>query len=296
MLVIALACLFDSPAFAQFETRGAFATQEFPVSVAVGDFNHDGKLDLAVASLNTSTGFNTDVQILLSNGDGTFQKAVHYTVGTSPNSVATADLNGDGNLDLVVLNRQSDNLRVLLGRGDGTFLPAVNYATPPGPIFVTTGDFTGDGKLDIATINLADSTGACECIAIFLGNGDGTFQTLPIITTPSVEPFATGVGYFNSDGHLDLAVAEYFGTTDQVEILLGSGDGTFQPGAVYPVCCEPSSIAVADFNGDLNNRSTWRWRKMRESASAYSSGTATGPSRVRWTIRPTSRFGSQRRT
>jgi FG-GAP-like repeat/FG-GAP repeat len=276
LLAVVLTLLVCAPAFAQFETRGGFATQKFPESVAVGDFNHDGKLDLAVASLNKNTGFSTDVQILLGNGDGTFQRAVDYPVGTSPDSVATADFNGDGNLDLVVLNGQSDNFSVLLGRGDGTFLPAVNYATPPGPIFVTTGDFNGDGKLDIATISLGDSTGRCECVAIFLGNGDGTFQTVPIITTPTVEPFAIGVGYFSSDGHLDLAVAEYFGSTDQVEILLGNGDGTFHAGDVYPVCCEPSSIAVADFNGD--HKSAWRWQRTRGSVLACSSGTVTAPS------------------
>ncbi len=247
---MALTFVFWVPAFGQFEARGIFATEEFPYSVAVGDFNHDSKLDLAVASLNTTTGFSTDIQILLGNGDGTFQKAVHYSVGTSPDSVATADFNGDGNLDLVVLNGQSDNFSVLLGRGDGTFSPAVTYAAPPGPLFVTTGDFNGDGKPDLATISLGDSTGRCECVAIFLGNGDGTFQTNPVITTPPVEPFAIGVGDFNADGYLDLAVAEEFGFTSQVQIFLGNGDGTFRPGEIYPVCCGLNSIAVADFNGD----------------------------------------------
>jgi hypothetical protein len=239
-----------APAFAQFQTRGVSEAPLFPFSVAIGDFNHDGKLDLAVASVDSQQSFGITIQVLLGNGDGTFQKAISYSVGTRPISVTTADFNGDGNLDLVVANQDTDNLSVLLGRGDGTFLPAVNYAAAPYPIFVTTGDFNGDGKIDIATINLGDSTGTCKCVAIFLGNGDGTFQEPPIITTPSVEPFAIGVGNFDTSGHLDLAVAEYFGTTDQVEILLGNGDGTFRFGSVYPVCCVPSSIAVADFNGD----------------------------------------------
>jgi hypothetical protein len=239
-------------AVGQFETRGISAAPLFPFSVAVGDFNHDGKLDLAVASIESVNGFGTDVQVLLGNGDGTFQNAVSYTVGTRPISVTTADFNGDGNLDFVVANEDTDNLSVLLGKGDGTFLAAVSYSTPPDPIFITTGDFNGDGKPDLATINLSDSSGSCKCVAIFLGNGDGTFQEPAIITTPALAPAAIGVGYFNADKHLDLAVAEQFASTSQIEIFLGNGDGTFQPGQIESVAAGPQSIAVADFNGDGN--------------------------------------------
>jgi FG-GAP-like repeat/Abnormal spindle-like microcephaly-assoc'd, ASPM-SPD-2-Hydin len=244
------------PALAQFETRGVSEAPLFPVSVATGDFNQDGKLDLAVVSTsafnNGVQGYSTTVQVFLGKGDGTFQKAVSYTVGTTPVSIATADFNGDGILDLVIVNAGTDNFSVLLGRGDGTFLPAVNYSTPPDPIFVTAGDFNGDGKLDIATINISDSTGTCKCVAIYLGNGDGTFQEPPIITTPSMEPFAIGVGNFSADGHLDLAVAEEFGGTNQVEVLLGNGDGTFHPGQIENIAAGPLSITVADFNSDHN--------------------------------------------
>jgi hypothetical protein len=247
---LAFAVVFCRPATAQFETRGAFAAQVFPFSIAVGDFNHDGKLDLAVASLNTSTGFATDIQVFLGNGDGTFRPAADYAVGTCPDSVAVADFNNDGNLDLVVTNSQSDTVSVLLGNGDGTFQSAITLSNPQDPIFVTVGDFNGDGNIDIATLNLSDNTGRCDCVAIFLGNGDGTFQQPPIITTPSLIPQAMGVGRFTASKTLDLAVAEEFGGTSQVEILLGNGNGTFKPGAAYPVGAEPRSVAVADFNGD----------------------------------------------
>jgi hypothetical protein len=250
-LLVVMAAL-RLPLLAQFEAGSTVAAPDTPFSIATGDFNHDGKLDLAVASVEAPSGeaYGTEVQVLLGNGNGTFQKAVSYPVGTQPNSVYAADVNGDGNLDLVVTNEVSDSFSVLLGRGDGTFQTALNYSTPPDPIYITVADFNGDGKLDVATINLSDSSGRCDCVAIFLGNGDGTFQEAPIITTASQTPFAIGVGQFKSGGALDIAVAEEFGATSQVEILLGNGDGTFTSGQILSVDAGPQSIAVADFNGD----------------------------------------------
>src|SRR5437773_11481852 len=106
-----------------------------PVSVAVGDFNGDGKPDLAVVSSGS-----TNVAVLLGKGDGTFQSAVNYDTGTSPNSVAVGDFNGDGKLDLVV---GGSTVSVLLGNGDGTFQPAVNSGTGGGSIAVD--DWNGHG-------------------------------------------------------------------------------------------------------------------------------------------------------
>jgi hypothetical protein len=251
-LVFGLVLSFGGTASAQFETRGSFSVlpSVAPYAVAVGDFNHDGKLDLAVVSDLSNTGDSTKVQVLLGNGDGTFKAAVSYTVGSIPSSVATADLNKDGNLDLVVANANSNTVSVLLGNGDGTFQPAMTFATPQDPIFVTVADFNGDGKLDLVTVNLSDLTGYCDCVAVFLGNGDGTFQEPPIITTPPLPAFALGVGRFNSDSKLDLVVAEEFGGTNQIQVLLGNGDGTFQLGSIYPDGAGASAIAVADFNGD----------------------------------------------
>ncbi len=136
---------------------------------------------------------------------------------------------------------------ILLGNGDGTFQEPTTYPTACGPKFVSTGDFNGDQKLDLA---VTYSSGSCPYVSIFLGNGDGTFQSTPINTTPLYSPAAIGIGDFNRDGKLDLAVAEQFGTISQVEILLGNGDGTFSAGRVYKVGAEPMSIAVADFRGN----------------------------------------------
>ena len=240
-------------AFPQFETRSKSLVSPFPgpVSVATGDFNHDGKLDVAVASAYENAGrYSNQIQVLLGKGDGTFQPAVNYTAGRAPGSVAVADLNNDGKLDLIVANSVDDSVSILLGNGDGTFQPAMNFATRQDPIVVLVGDLNGDGKLDLVTVNLSDNTGNCDCVAVLLGNGDGTFQEPPIITSLPLIPSALAVGRFTNSKSLDLAVTEEFGGTSDVQILLGSGNGTFQLGASYPVGPSPYSIATADFNGD----------------------------------------------
>jgi hypothetical protein len=230
--------LSAAPALAQFETRISYRVLDEPYSIAVGDFNHDGKLDMAVASISTAT----QVSVLLGNGDGTFKPAVNYDSGYLPNSVVSADFNGDGNLDLAVADSgsSSNNVAILLGNGDGTFQAPKFYSTPSAPTFVTVGDFNNDHKLDLV---LTDG----QYVSVMLGNGDGTFQP-PINTSPAHAPVSLGVGQFNADGKLDVVVAQE-DLVDQVQVLLGNGDGTFRLGATYPVGPIPDSIAVADFRG-----------------------------------------------
>ncbi|MFZ0317604.1 MAG: FG-GAP-like repeat-containing protein [Candidatus Sulfotelmatobacter sp.] len=196
-----------------------------------GDFNGDGKLDIASANFS-------EVQVLLGEGNGTFAPAVSYNAGNSPWAIAAADVNGDGKLDLLVVNYGSNNVSVLLGKGDGTFGSPTNFATGSGPSAIAVADFNGDGKLDLAISSY-------ENTVVLLGNGDGTFQT----QTPLVgQALAICVGDFNRDGIPDIAIALYL---DDVKVFLGNGDGSFQQGKTYSdTQVNLLSITAADLNGD----------------------------------------------
>jgi uncharacterized repeat protein (TIGR01451 family) len=221
-----------------FQTAVNYGAGMGPHSVAIGDFNGDGKPDLAAANSGSDS-----VSILLGSGNGAFQPAVNYSVGATPASVAVGDFNRDGKPDLAVVNSDSDSVSILLGNGNGTFQPAVNYGVGSLPESVVVADFNGDGKPDLAV------AAEIEDVSILLGNGDGTFQmAIHSDTGTATQPISVAVGDFNGDGKADLAVASaYF---DRVSILLGNGNGTFQAAVLYVVRSFLQSIAVGDFNGD----------------------------------------------
>ncbi|HZU29428.1 MAG TPA: FG-GAP-like repeat-containing protein, partial [Bryobacteraceae bacterium] len=208
----------------------------------IGDFNGDGKPDLAI-SLQSGGGVN----VFLGNGDGTFSAPVNYSV---PNAyrLAVADFDGDGISDLVVTEVSgavSGAVQVLLGNGDGTFLsPSTAATTGGGPVGVAVGDFNQDGRPDIATVNAAVGT-----VSVLLGNGDGTFGSSTDQTVGTF-PEDIVVGHFASATNLDIAVVN--GSDGTVSVLPGNGNGTFQQQMVSSIAsgAGPASLAVGDFNGD----------------------------------------------
>jgi uncharacterized protein (TIGR03437 family) len=171
----------------------------------VGDFNGDGKLDLAVANFYGNT-----VSILLGTGTGSFGAKTDFRTGSTPTSVAVGDFNGDGNLDLAVTNgdptgffgdAESKDVSILLGTGTGSFGAKTDFGTGFSPISVAVGDFNGDGELDLAVANFDSNT-----VSILLGTGTGSFEARTDFGTGS-GPASVAVGDFNGDGKLDLAVA-----------------------------------------------------------------------------------------
>jgi len=220
-----------------------YAAGTNPLSVAVGDFNADGRPDLAVANFNFSSTGN--VSILLSNAPpnaGTFQAAVNYPAGTNPSYLAVGDFNADGRPDLAVANYNSSNISILLANANGTFQVAVNYAANSRPASVALGDFNADGRPDLAVTNQNSSN-----VSILLGNLNGTFQSR-VNYAVGTDPQSVAVGDFNADGRPDLAVANT--SNSNVSILLGNLSGTFQSRVNYGTGSGPRSVAVGDFNAD----------------------------------------------
>jgi hypothetical protein len=221
-----------------------------PVTVATGDFNGDGKLDAAAVSATGNA-----VSILIGNGDGTFAKHVDYAVGMNPQGVAVGNLNGDAYPDVAVVNENDNTVSVLLNNGDGTFAASVPYSVGNSPVSVAIGDFNADGFPDLAVVNPGD-----DAISILLNtpSNPGTFG---LQTTYQVGGklggYPTSVAaanLFNRTGILDLAVSDQ--ANNDVWVLKGNGDGTFQTAQPYPVNTtsvtnpEPVALAIGDFNGD----------------------------------------------
>jgi hypothetical protein len=231
-----------------FQGGRSFAASYRLYSVAVGDFNGDGIPDFAVVG-NDDFGRGT-VSVGLGNGDGTFIVFSFVTVRDLPSSVAVGDFNGDTIPDLAVVDR-SGVVQVLLGNGDGSFQDQREWgAGGMDPSSGVVGDFNGDGIPDLAVAGLRSGI-SDGFVTVLLGTGDGGFR-YAAGAAAGYNPQSVAVGDFNGDGIPDLTVANYSIShgTPSVSVLLGNGDGSFQPAMTYDAGTHPFSVAVGDFNGD----------------------------------------------
>jgi uncharacterized repeat protein (TIGR01451 family) len=207
-----------------------------PTSVLTGDYNGDGKTDLAILDPNSS-----NFAILLSKGDGTFATSPRYATAAGPVAVAIADFNGDGKSDLVV-GLAAGNVAVLLGNGDGTFSAAVDYPAGSAPSGVATGDFNHDGRSDIAVANQLSGD-----LYVRLAQPGGTFGPATIYAT-GWSPLSLAAADFDGDGNVDLVTAN--GGSSDVSIFFGNGTGGFAPARGYGAASFAHDATIADLNGD----------------------------------------------
>ncbi|HEX8492498.1 MAG TPA: FG-GAP-like repeat-containing protein [Pyrinomonadaceae bacterium] len=206
-----------------------------PGSLAVGDFNKDGKSDL-VATLG-----NSKVSVLLGNGTGGFGTASTFAASGNPTSIAAGDLNADGKPDLVTGNLNGFSISVLLGDGLGGFSAPVTYSTSSNPQFVALGDVNQDSKLDVVTATTSNT------VAVLLGNGTGSFGS-PAFFTVASSPDTVLVRDLNGDGRLDLATAN--SGTGNISILIGDGSGGFGSLKSYSAGSGPFFVTSSEINGD----------------------------------------------
>jgi len=238
-------------------------------SVATGDLDRDGKLDLVVSNAcdnsRCATGNGGNVRVLLGNGDGTFRLGQKYSSGGyGTSSVAMGDLNGNGKLDVIVANqcatsdcKSGGSVSILMGNGDGTLQAAQSYPTRAFTAeAIVLADVNNDGKLDVIVASLCQ-TASCQngAVSVLLGNGNGTLQAAQTQASGGLGTNALAVGDFNRDGILDVVTAsqclDSSCTRGGVGVLLGNGDGTFQiPQSYNSGGAQADSVVVADLNAD----------------------------------------------
>ena len=222
----------------QFGSRRDLITPKQPADVLAGDFNNDGHQDVVAIGAGH---FTTNGWVFLGDGTGGFGSPITFSTTPIMHSVACADLNRDGNLDLVI-GREVTFATVLFGNGAGEFPTSTSLPAGSYPLDVATGDFNKDGKIDVATANLVSQN-----IILFFGDGAGGVASTQIIGGTFPQLLHVTVADLNRDGNSDLLAT----TTTKFHIFLGAGNGTFSAPITrdFPGDAE-KQIAVGEFNND----------------------------------------------
>ncbi|MBD1208387.1 MAG: VCBS repeat-containing protein [Ignavibacteria bacterium] len=223
---------------------GAGATMTFTTTA---NFNVGEQVWVTVTNAQSTGGAFTRPFVMgfrtrAGTGPAVFQPSSAPAAGTNPESITSADFDGDGDLDVAIANFGSANTSILLNTGAGAFAGAVNYGVGSQPYSVISGDFDNDGDLDVATAN-----NGIDNVSVLLNTGAGAFAAAVNYGVGS-QPRAITSGDFDGDGDLDLAVANLNGNT--ISILLNNGNGTFAPAANYAGGSQPRAITSGDFDGD----------------------------------------------
>ncbi len=227
-----------------FALRTNVSVDRGPRGVVIGDFNGDGRADLATAI--SGGWFETNlVNVAFGNGDGTFGLPARFIVGTAPAWIATADFNGDGRPDVVVVNAgpgpAGTTVSILLNTAEGPFASAMTFTVGTYPGFVATADFNHDNHPDVVVANRASLN-----VSLLLGIGDGTFHPAAHFGV-GTGPSQLAVGDFNGDGHPDVAAVG-----DGVKVLIGTGGGGFLAPVSYSIGAGLQSILAANLLGGSN--------------------------------------------
>jgi hypothetical protein len=228
-----------------FAAAVPYAKAEADGRLALGDFDGDGDVD--IAATNGTYSPTSTLSVLLGKGDGTFAPKADYTVGDVPKGVTVADLDRDGDLDIIVANNQGASISVLLGKGDGTFAPKVDYDPGTEPIRIVAADFNADGMIDVAI-----TSGLTDEVFVIPGNGDGTLAVDRKTSYAAANaPNGLVAADLDGDGDIDLAYAiDGGGMGNTIEVRFNDGSGAFGAASSSTVGTRPTSLTAGDFNGD----------------------------------------------
>lgn len=220
------------------------STTSGPNGVDIADINEDGFVDLVVSNQSSSSGFH----FLAGNGDGTFDAAVQFSMGTAPRDVIVGDFNEDGNLDVATTNNSSANVSIRLGTGTGTFGAATNFSVAAQPVYIKAADINGDSHLDLVVSCLSSNT-----ISLLVGTGTGSFSATDNYAV-SGSPYEVIVNDFDENGDLDVAVV--CNADNTVALLKGSGVNTagsrFMTVVKFPVFGSPHTMIDGDYDEDTH--------------------------------------------